>query len=85
MATRSPKYSNLSFLRLSVTTQQDRFLKAKAAELGLGKSEFLRRLLHDAMTVWAAAGLYEPATPPPPRRERPLSQPKAQNGAWSGE
>jgi hypothetical protein len=78
MPTNRPIYANLAPLRLNITLRQDAFLRTKASELGLGKGEFLRKLIHDAMLAWSEAGVLGPL---PPSRESPPSH----NGAWNGD
>jgi hypothetical protein len=58
---RRPVYAALAPLRLNVSIQQDEFLRAMARQLGIGKAEFLRRVLADAITSWTREGLYVPA------------------------
>jgi hypothetical protein len=58
----SPTYAALCPLQLNGSIQRDEFLRAMARQLGIGKAEFLRRILADAVTSWTQEGLYVPST-----------------------
>lgn len=58
MARRPTYYAALCPLRLNVSERQDEFLWVMAKQLGIGKAEFLRRILADAIPSWTREGLY---------------------------
>jgi hypothetical protein len=62
---RSTTYAALCPLRLNVSLKQDEFLRTMASQQGIGKAEFLRRIIQDAMQ----SGRYVPSTPEPGRQE----------------
>jgi hypothetical protein len=66
---RRPVYAALCPLRLNISLRQDAFLSTMARQLGIGKGEFLHRILADAMMSWSQAGLYVPPSPQPQSRE----------------
>ena len=66
---RRPTYTALYPLRLNVSLKQDEFLRTMATQLGIGKAEFLRRLLADVIVSWIQAGRYVPPASEQGRQE----------------